>query len=62
MKYSSNQEDKNQEAGEEKLAELIKQAGNDARMRKREALSRHFDKLKAVIAEAASHWESSISV
>lgn len=44
--------DRNQEAGEEYLAILIKQAGNDARTRKREAMARHYEKLQRVIIEA----------
>ncbi|MEA2082845.1 MAG: hypothetical protein U9O82_01110 [Thermodesulfobacteriota bacterium] len=43
--------DTDQEAGEEQLFELIKQAGNEARIRKQEAMARHFDRLRAAIAE-----------
>lgn len=49
--------DSNQEAGEEHLSILIKQAGNDARSRKQEAMSRHFEKIRAVINEAKSRQE-----
>lgn len=51
---------KRQEAGEEQLTALIKQAGNEARMRKRKALQRHFKMLRAVIAEGVSRRKKSI--
>jgi hypothetical protein len=47
----------NQEAGEEQLSILIKLAGNDARLRKQEAMFRHFEKIRAVINEAKSRQE-----
>lgn len=46
--------DENQEAGEEQLAALIHQAGDEARTRKQEAMDRHSKMLLAVIAEAVS--------
>jgi hypothetical protein len=41
------------ENGEEQLSELIKEAGDTARMRREKALNEHFKKLKKVIADAA---------
>jgi hypothetical protein len=56
----SDQDNKHQEAGEEQLAALIKQAGEEARGRKREALDRHFKMLQTVIAEGFSRRKDSI--
>jgi len=56
----SDQDNKHQEAGEEQLAALIKQAGEEARVRKREALDRHFKMLQTVIAEGLSRRKDSI--
>jgi dsDNA-binding SOS-regulon protein len=53
---------KHQESGEEQLAALIKQAGEEARARKREALDLHFKKLRAVIAEGVSRWKNSTPI
>lgn len=52
--------DNNQEAGDEQLFELIKQAGNEARIRKQEAMARHFDRLRAAIAEGVSVRQDSV--
>ena len=49
MEQKFDPNDSNQEAGEEHLSILIKQAGNDARLHRREAMSRHFEKIRAVI-------------
>jgi hypothetical protein len=57
MKHEFDQNDQNQEAGEEQLSILIKQAGNDARLRKQEAMFRHFEKIRSVIIEAKSRQE-----
>lgn len=54
------QDNKHQEAGEEQLADLIKQAGEVARLRKREALDRRFKMIQAVIAEGLSRRKESI--
>jgi hypothetical protein len=56
----SDQDNKHQEAGEEQLAALIKQAGEEARGRKRKALDRHFKMLQTVIAEGLSRRKDSI--
>ena len=53
--------DKNQEDGEEQLLELIKQAGNEARARKQETMSRHFDRIRAAIAEGVVLKQDSVS-
>ena len=47
MEQKFDPDDSNQEAGEEHLSILIKQAGND--VHRREAMSRHFEKIRAVI-------------
>lgn len=60
MEHGFDPNDPNQEAGEEQLSILIKQAGNDARSRKREALSRHYEKLRTVIIEAKSRQQRTI--
>jgi len=49
-----------QEEGEEQLFLLIKQAGNEARNRRKKVLDEHFDKLKTVIKNAASCQKESI--
>ncbi|MDQ1351371.1 MAG: hypothetical protein QG657_1673 [Acidobacteriota bacterium] len=51
---------KHEEAGEEHLAVLIKQAGEEARKRKREAMDRHFKMLQSAIAEGLSRRKESI--
>ena len=62
MKQRFDSNDKSQEAGEEQLTALIKQAGDEARKLKQEALARHFKKLRAAIAEAASRQHDSIPI
>jgi fructose-bisphosphate aldolase class 1 len=57
MEQKFDPNDSNQEAGEEQLSILIKLAGNDARSRRRETMSRHFEKIRAVINEAKSRQE-----
>ena len=60
MEHGFDPNDRNLEAGEEQLSILIKQAGNDARSRKREVMSRHYEKLRAVIIEAKSRQQKAI--
>lgn len=60
MKQEFDLNDENQETAEKRLAALIKQSGDEARARKREALARHFKKLQAVIGEAVSRRQDSI--
>ena len=60
MEEVSDKNNKHQEVGEEQLTVLIKQAGDEARVRKREALDRHFKMLRAVIAEGVSRRKESI--
>ena len=57
MEQKFDPNDSNQEAGEEQLSILIKLAGNDARSYRRETMSRHFEKIRAVINEAKSRQE-----
>ena len=57
MEHEFDPNDRNQEAGEEQLSILIKQAGNDARLRKQEAMFRHFAKIRAVVIKAKSQQE-----
>ena len=60
MKEVSDQENQQQEVGEEQLSVLIKQAGEDARARKRKAMDRHFKMLRGAIAEGLSRRKESI--
>jgi hypothetical protein len=60
MEEVTDQDIKHQEVGEGQLAALIKQAGDEARERKRKALDRHFKMLQAVIAEGVSRRKESI--
>jgi hypothetical protein len=61
MVNSINLHNKKHEAEEKQLFQLIKQAGEDARSRKREAMARHINKLQAVISEAVSRKNNSVS-
>ncbi|OEU76816.1 MAG: hypothetical protein BA872_05720 [Desulfobacterales bacterium C00003060] len=61
MKQGFDSDDKNQETAENRLAALIKEAGDEARARKREALAWHFEKLQTVIGEAVSRRQDSIT-
>jgi hypothetical protein len=54
MEHGFDPNDWNLEACEEHLSILIKLSGNDARSRKWEAMSRHYEKLRTVIIEAKS--------
>ena len=60
MKQGFDSNDKNRETAEKRLAALIKQAGDEARARKRKALAWHFKKLQTVIGEAVSRQQASI--
>ena len=60
MKERLDLNDKNREAEEKHLTELIKQAGDEARARKKEALARHVIKIQAVITEALSSQQGSM--
>lgn len=60
MKELSDRNNKHQEDGEEQLAVLINQAGEEARVRKREAMDRHFKRLREVIAESVPRRQESI--
>ena len=40
------------EASEARLAELIRQAGEEARRKKQDALSRHFQKIRELVCAA----------
>lgn len=42
------------ETEEEQLNQLIKQAGEEARSRKKKALALHYKKIKAVVAEGVN--------
>ena len=60
MKQKIDLNDKNQETSEKRLAALIQQAGDEARVRKREAMALHFKKLQTVIGEAVYRQQNSI--
>lgn len=49
-----------QEAGEDQLFSLIKQAGNEARNRRKKALDQHFNLLREVITDAVSRQRKSL--
>lgn len=59
MNKSINSIDQNQESGEKQLFSLINQAGSDARKRKKKAMSLHFQKIQAAIAEGIRNRQSS---
>lgn len=61
MAEADYQNNKHQEVGEEQLTALIKQAGDEARARKREALNRHLKMLQAAIAEGVSRRKDSLA-
>ena len=60
MEELSDQNNQHQEDGEEQLAILISQAGEEARARKREALDRHFKRIQEAIAEGMSRRQKPI--
>ena len=62
MEQGFDSNDKNQETAEKRLVALIKQAGDEARARKREALALHFKKLETVIGEAVPCRQDSMSI
>ena len=61
MKEGSDKNNQIQEAGEEQLNELIKQAGKEARARKKEALARHLKMLKAAVVEGVARRKNSLT-
>ena len=61
MKEGSDKNNQIPEAGEEQLNELIKQAGNEARSRKKEAFERHLKMLEAAVAEGVARRKNSIT-
>ena len=60
MKQKFDLNDKNQETSEKRLAALIQQAGDEARVRKRKAMDWHLKKLQTVIGEAVSRQQNFI--
>ena len=52
-----NNDDNYEEAGEKRLAELIKEAGRDARLRKKKIMDQHYAKLQRIIKEAVANQE-----
>ena len=54
MELNDNPMSEKHETGEEQLSQLIKQAGDEARARKKKAMALHYKKLKAVIAEGVA--------
>jgi hypothetical protein len=61
MKEGLDKNNQIQEVGEEQLNELIKQAGNEARSRKKKALARHLKMLQAAVAEGVARRKNSIT-
>jgi vacuolar-type H+-ATPase subunit H len=62
MKKRSSKENQIQEPGEEQLNELIKQAGNQARARKKDALIRHQKMLQDAVSEGVSRRKNLLSI
>ena len=58
----SHSDDKKYEIEEEQLFELIKQAGNEARIRKKEAMAKHRDRLRAAAEEGVLHRRDSVPI
>ena len=54
MNLNDNQTSEIDETGEEQLSQLIKQAGEKARAKKKKILALHYKKLKEVIAEGVT--------
>ena len=54
MKFNDNQTSVIHETGEEQLSRLIKQAGEEARAKKKKILALHYKRLKEVIAEGVA--------
>ncbi len=59
MKEGLDKNNQIQEAGEEQLNELIKEAGNEARARRKEAWARHLEMLQAAVAEGVARRKNS---
>ena len=55
MKQKFVRREENQEPGETQLVALIKQAGDDARTRRKKTLAQHFNRLRVAVAEAVSN-------
>ncbi|VFM96751.1 MAG: hypothetical protein BECKG1743D_GA0114223_102275 [Candidatus Kentron sp. G] len=55
------QNGKNIEIGEEQLSALIKEAGEEARMKKRDVMARHYDRLRDAVNRAAAPKESALA-
>jgi hypothetical protein len=49
------------EHGEERLAELIKEAGRDARLRQKKIMEQHYAKLQRIIKEAVANREKFVA-
>ncbi|MEX1232211.1 MAG: hypothetical protein WEB58_18340 [Planctomycetaceae bacterium] len=45
------------DAGEEHLAELIHEAGEDVRAKNRAAMEQHFERIRRIVEEAVSRWK-----
>jgi|SaaInl8_200m_RNA_FD_contig_41_2310581_length_470_multi_2_in_0_out_0_1 hypothetical protein len=61
MKKQSELNEKYEEAGEEQLAALIKEAGEEVRVKRREAMANHFNRLGDIIRKATSPRQGSLS-
>jgi hypothetical protein len=56
-----NKDDNYEETAEKRLAELIKEAGRDARLRKKKVMEQHYAKLRRIIKEAVANREQFIA-
>lgn len=62
MKKALEPKEKNKESGEKQLTELIRQAGHEARIKKREVMTQHFNRLQEVIKKAVSRKQKSLRI
>lgn len=59
---NTNSDKGNLELGEAQLFELIRQAGNEARIRKKKAMERHRERLRDAVKEGVLHRRDSSSI
>jgi len=62
MEHNDNPTSEIHETGEEQLNQLIKQAGEEARSRKKKALALHYIKIKSVVAEGVNRRQNKIEL
>ncbi len=50
-----------EEAAEERLHELVKLAGDEARSRRKKAVAQHLKRLQAAVDEGVARWEKPVT-